>query len=90
VYVVRSRILLRLFIFLLGGAALVVGCYGVLLLVEAFDKHGSTVGDIVLFTFGLTLLVLSAVVSKIVIKRTSNQRFLSFNFEMGGRGRDRG
>ena len=81
-YLVRSRILPRMLISLLGGIAVAIGCYGVLLLVNAFDKHGSIVGDTVLFSFGLTLLALSAFVFTVVIKRTVYHRHASSNFEI--------
>jgi hypothetical protein len=68
------RFLVRLAIFLLGGAALIVGCYGVALLVAAFDRHGSVFGDVVLFASGSALLVLSATVFAIAVKRTFSLR----------------
>jgi hypothetical protein len=43
-------------------AAFIVGCYGALLLFNAFDGHGSVVGNIALFGLGLLLLVLSPIV----------------------------
>ena len=59
VSVVRSRFFRGLIAFMLAGAALIVGCYGVLLLVESFNGHGSPEGNFVLFGLALTLLVLS-------------------------------
>jgi hypothetical protein len=43
------------------GAALLVGCYGVLCLFEAFDRHGSPGGNALLFGLGLLLLCFSAI-----------------------------
>ena len=48
--------------FCLVAAALIVGCYGVLLLVEAFDAHGSAGGNLLLFGLGLFLLGSSLIV----------------------------
>ena len=89
-FLVHSRILPRMLIFLLGGLAVAVGCYGVLLLVDAFDKHGSIVGDAVLFSFGLILLTLPAFVFNVVIKRTMYQRKVSSHFEISDKGEDCG
>jgi predicted PurR-regulated permease PerM len=41
----------------LGAAVVAVGCYGALLLHEAFNKHGSPTGNVFLFTLGLSLVV---------------------------------
>jgi hypothetical protein len=60
--VFRSRIFrtcLALFFF---GAAFIVGCIGLLLIFEAFDVHGSPVGNALLFGLGLFLLALSPIV----------------------------
>ena len=48
-------------VFMFAGAALLVGWYGLSLLVESFDGHGSPAGNVLLFALGLILLVLSAV-----------------------------
>ena len=55
----RSRIFRGLIVFLFAGAALLVGYYGVLLLVQAFNGHGSPGGNALLFVLGLILLALS-------------------------------
>lgn len=60
--VFRSRFLRTCLALFLSIAAFIVGCYGVLLLFEAFDGHGSPVGDTLLFGFGLFLLALSPIV----------------------------
>jgi hypothetical protein len=59
--VARSRFLRRCLALFAVGSALIVGWYGVLLLVEAFDGHGSPVGDFLLFGLGLFLLILSLI-----------------------------
>ena len=87
---VRSRILPRMFIFLLGGVAVSLGSYGVLLLVGAFDKRGSMFGDALLFSFGSSLIALSAFIFTIVIKGTRYRRYVSSNFEISDRGEDCG
>jgi hypothetical protein len=48
--------------FLFFGAAFSVGCYGVLVLFEAFDGHGSVLGTTLLLGLALFLLVLSPIV----------------------------
>jgi predicted PurR-regulated permease PerM len=48
-------------VFMFVGAVLLVGCYGLSLIVESFDGHGSPGGNAVLFAIGLILLVLSPV-----------------------------
>jgi predicted PurR-regulated permease PerM len=48
-------------VFMFAGAVLLVGCYGLSLIVESFDGHGSPGGNAVLFAIGLILLVLSPV-----------------------------
>ena len=87
---IHSRILSRMLIFILGSVAVSLGCYGVLLLVDAFDKHGSIVGDAGLFSFGLILLTLPAFVFNVVIKRTVYQRNVSSHFEISDKGEDCG
>lgn len=57
--VFRSRIFRGLIICIFAGAALFVGYYGVLLLVQAFNEHGSPGGNALLFVLGLILLTLS-------------------------------
>lgn len=44
------------------GVALLVGFYGVSLILEAFDRNGSPAGSVILFAFGLILLALALVV----------------------------
>jgi hypothetical protein len=58
-FVLRSRYFRRLIVFMFAGAAGFVGCYGVWLLVEAFNRHGSPGGNALLFVLGLILLFLS-------------------------------
>jgi hypothetical protein len=55
----RSRIFRGLIVCIFAGAALFVGYYGVLLLVQAFNGHGSPGGNALLFVLGLILLTLS-------------------------------
>jgi hypothetical protein len=62
VSVARSRFFRRCLALICLGAALIFGCYGVLLLVDAFDPHGSPGGNVLLFALGLVLLVPSLVV----------------------------
>jgi len=38
-----------------------LGCYGILLLIEALNAHGSPEGNSLLFVLGLFLVVLSAI-----------------------------
>jgi cytochrome c oxidase assembly factor CtaG len=57
----RSGFFRGLIVFICAGAAFIVGYYGVSLLVEAFNRHGSPGGDALLFTLGVILLVLSPV-----------------------------
>lgn len=54
-----SRVVRRLVALIFAGALLLVGYYGLLLIVEAFDQHGSSAGNAIFFIIGLTLLVLS-------------------------------
>jgi hypothetical protein len=58
----RSRIFRGLIVFIFAGAALLIGYYGVLLLVQAFNGHGSPGGTALLFVLGLILLTLSPAV----------------------------
>jgi hypothetical protein len=44
-----------------GGVALLVGYYGLLLLVASISTHGSPGGDVLLLIFGMILLILSPV-----------------------------
>jgi hypothetical protein len=60
--VARSRFFRRCLALFSLGSALLVGCYGILLFAEAFDGHGSPVGNFLLFGLGLFLLVLSIIV----------------------------
>jgi len=55
----RSRIFQGLIVFIFAGVALLVGYYGVLLLVQGFNGHGSPGGNALLFVLGLILLALS-------------------------------
>jgi predicted membrane channel-forming protein YqfA (hemolysin III family) len=60
-------------VFVFAGAALLVGWYGLSLLVESFNGHGSPGGNILLFALGLILLVLSAVAFLVgVVRWTSS------------------
>jgi hypothetical protein len=58
----RSRFFRECLAFFFVSAALIVGCYGVLLLFSAFDGHGNPVGNAFIFGLGLFLLVFSPVV----------------------------
>jgi hypothetical protein len=60
--VFRSRFFRRCLALFFFGDAFFIGCYGVLLLFEAFAGHGSPVGNTLLFGLGLFLLVLSPIV----------------------------
>jgi hypothetical protein len=57
--VFRSRFFRELIASIFAIAAVIVGCYGVFLIVEAFNVHGSSGGNALLFALGLILLVLS-------------------------------
>ena len=57
--VFRSRFFRGLIVFMFAGTALLDGCYGAAPLVETFNEHGSSVGNVVLFGLDLMLLVLS-------------------------------
>jgi hypothetical protein len=59
--VFRSRFFRGLIVCIFAGTAILVGYYGVSLLVEAFNGHGSPGGNALLFVLGLILLVLSPV-----------------------------
>jgi len=58
----RSRFFRGCLALFFSGAAFIVGGYGVLLLFEAFDGHGSLAGTTLLFGLGLFLLILSPIV----------------------------
>jgi len=57
----RSRFIRGFNVCMFTGVALLVGFYGVSLIVEAFDRHGSSGGNAILFALGLILLVLAPV-----------------------------
>ena len=57
-----SRFFRECLAFFFASAALIVGCYGVMLLVSAFDGNGSPVGNVLLFGLGLFLLIFSPIV----------------------------
>jgi hypothetical protein len=59
--VTRFRFFQGFVVFMFSGAALLVGWYGLSLLVESFNGHGSPGGNILLFAIGLILLVLPPV-----------------------------
>jgi hypothetical protein len=59
---IRSRFFRGSLAFFFIGTALFVACYGVSLLVEAFDEHGSPGGNVLMIGLGLFLLVLSPIV----------------------------
>ena len=48
-------------------AALLVGCYGVSLLLEAFNAQGSPEGNALLFTLGLALILSSVIVIVVIV-----------------------
>jgi uncharacterized membrane protein len=52
-----SRLFRGVIAFLLTLLALICGIYGVLVLVQVFNGHGSSEGNAYLFTFGLILLI---------------------------------
>jgi len=56
----HSRFIRGFIVFMFTGVALLVGIYGLSLLVEAFDRHGSPGGNTVLFALSLILLVLAS------------------------------
>ena len=60
--VFRSRYFRGFLAFFFLGAAFLIGCYGVVLMVDAFDANGSVVGNTALFGLGLFLLVFSPIV----------------------------
>jgi len=60
--VFRSRFFRGCLALFFTGAAFIVGWYGMLLVFEAFDGHGSLMGNTLLFGLGLFLLVLSPIV----------------------------
>jgi len=56
-----------------AGAALLVGWYGLSLLTESFNGHGSPGGNVLLFALGMILLVLSPVsLLDAVVRSTSS------------------
>jgi hypothetical protein len=57
--VFRSGFFRGVIVLMFASGALIVGGYGVLLLVEAFNGHGSSAGNVLLFALGLLLLFLS-------------------------------
>jgi hypothetical protein len=57
----RFRFFRGFVVFMFAGAALLVGWYGLSLLVESFNGHGSPGGNVFLFALGLILLVLPPV-----------------------------
>jgi hypothetical protein len=59
--VFRSGFFRGLIVCIFAGAAILVGYYGVSLLVEAFNAHGSPGGNALLFALALILLALSPV-----------------------------
>jgi hypothetical protein len=59
--VFRSQCIRGLIIFMFGSVALVIGYYGVSILVAAIGAHGSPGGDVLLLVFGLILLILCPV-----------------------------
>jgi hypothetical protein len=64
----RSRIVVSCVFVLATAAALSVACYAVLVLIQAFDRNGSLLGDILLLLMGLILLALSSAILILGIK----------------------
>ena len=58
----RSRLSRVLIVSMFVGAALLIGGYGLRLMIAAFDGHGSTEGNALLFGLGSILLILSPLV----------------------------
>ena len=57
----RSLCLRGLIIFVFGSIALLIGYYGLSILVATISTHGSPGGDILLLVLGLVLLILSPI-----------------------------
>jgi hypothetical protein len=72
----RSRIVATCKLVIAIAAALIVACYAVLVLIQAFDRNGSLIGDILLLVVGLFLLALSSVIFIVGIKRNRAVRLL--------------
>jgi hypothetical protein len=52
----HSRIFANCVVVLTSAAALIVACYAVVVLIRAFDRNGSLIGDVLLLVVGLILL----------------------------------
>ena len=57
-----SRFFRELTVLVFAGAAILVGCYGVLLIVQFFTGHGSPGGSTFVFALGFLCLCVSAAV----------------------------
>ena len=55
--IIRSRFFRGLIIFSLDAAMVMIACYGVLLLIESFNRKGSSVGSSLLFVASLFLVI---------------------------------
>jgi hypothetical protein len=77
----RSRFFRGCLALFFMGTALIVGCYGVLVLVESFDGRGSSVGNSLLFGLALFFLGLSSIV---LIVGLSNWRLAQSSREDAG------
>jgi hypothetical protein len=60
--VFRSRFFRECFALFFVSASLIVGCYGLLLFINALSKYGSPVGNTFPFVLGLFLLIFSPLV----------------------------
>jgi hypothetical protein len=65
----RSRYLRGFMVALCALLALLIGYYALLVLGAAFDGNGSVFGGALLFAFGLVLLILSATVFVLGVRK---------------------
>jgi hypothetical protein len=71
----RTRFFRSCFAVFSLGSAIVVAGYGVLLLAEVFDGHGSPTGNFLLFGLGMVFVALSAVVLVVGLRILAPSRF---------------
>ena len=55
-----SRLFKNLVFFAFAAAMILVGCYGILLLMQALGGNGSSEGNSLIFALGLVLTIVSA------------------------------
>ena len=60
VSIIRPRFFRGLFIFGSAAAMAMIACYGILVLIESFNRHGSAEGNSLLFALSLVLVLPSS------------------------------